>query len=209
MTQRVKGIEGLGKAERKRFRKDIRKNLLWHSFRESIDDAWQHLFDEYLCVLFWKKRLRRSLEYTRNAMNIGMTKSGVVMDYTPGSLSKVDEAIIEIKDEIARGIDVPSKNIELGFIEGIGSYFGEVVIRNMGGTWFFPPRTRLWAGRLHKDMSLFYDLWYVELSGSRIYALKTARLFWEGGRKAVSLAEAYRQISETGIGAHVSSSSDL
>ncbi len=199
MKPHAKGAEELTKAERKKIRKNIRKNLFWHSLRESVQDSWQYLFDYYICVLFWKKRLRRSLEYTRNAMNIAMVKSGVVMDYTPESLSKVDEAIIEIKDEIARGIDVPSKNIEWGFIEGIGSYLGEVVIRNIGGTWIFPPRTKLWAGRLHKDMSLFYDLWYVESSSSRIYALKTARLFWEGGHKAISLAEAYRQISEGGL----------
>lgn len=209
MAQHAKGVEELSKAERKQIRKDIRKNLFWHSCRDSIGDAWQHLFDEYLCVLFWKKRLRRSLEYTRNAMNIAMVKSGVVMDYTPESLSKVDEAILEIKDEIARGIDVPSKNIELGFIEGIGSYFGEVVIRNIGGSWVFPPRTKLWAGRLHKDMSLFYDLWYVESSGRRVCALKVARMFWEGGRKATSLAEAYKQISEREEGILASSNPHL
>lgn len=190
------GRQEMTKADRKKLRKNIRKNLFWYSFREVMRDSWQHLFDQYLCVFFWKRRLRRSLEFTRNALGAAMLNEGVVLDFTPSILPKDEEVVLKLKDEIARGIWAPDKNIVWGFIEGFGSHLGEVIIRNKGGTWVFPRRTKLWSARLHKDMSLFYDLWYVESSGRRVYAIKIARLFWERGYDATSLVDAYKQVPE-------------
>ena len=195
----MNGNEMPGRAERKKLRKRIRKRMIWHSLWGFARDACQYLFDNYLFVLFWRKRLNRLLKITRDAVSAIVLRDGVVTDCTPECLSEIDQSILQWREEITRGVDVPSRRVELGIVIGLGSHLGEVVIRSIGGRWVFPPRTRLWAGHIHRDMSLFYDLWYVDSLGRRIYALKIAGLFWEGNHNAPSLAEAYRQISGSAL----------
>jgi len=170
-----------------------------YAFRGFLHDVRQELFDRFFCILFWRRRLRRSLEYTRNAVGQGLLEWGVVTDYTPISLKKVDAAIMGSLQELSEKESVRlTRNQTWGYFEGLGSYLGEVIIRNMAGEWVFPSRRLLWRARLSRDLSLFYDQWYVNLNGNLIPVIKIARLRQDGSGRVRSLAEVYEQIATKG-----------
>jgi hypothetical protein len=60
---------------------------------------------------------------------------GMLLDYSPESLIKVDQLLANYGHSRGNG------DRNMGLVELVVSYFGEVVRRNLGGTWFekIPP----------------------------------------------------------------------
>lgn len=188
-----------GKTDKKRLRRDLKLNRNRYQAKVAWKNVKRELFDRFFCVFFWTKRLRRSLEYTRNAVSSSLLTDAVVTDYSPRSLGNIDESILSSLEEIGRKEGVtPSRSLTWGWYEGLGSYFGEVIIRNLGGKWVFPPPKRIWQARFRRDMSLFYDFFFVDLNGSLIPVIKIARLRQDGSGRVRSLSQAYEQIAVSG-----------
>ena len=177
----------------------IRRRNTVFSLRGSLRRLNQTLFDRVFCVFFWRKRLLRSLEYTRNAVIQGLIEWGIAVDYSPDSLERIDSAILGSLQELEDKEEVRmSRNQRWGYYEGLGSYFGEVIIRNITGEWVFPSRRLLWRARISRDPSTFYDRWCVNSRGILIPAIKIARLRQDGSGRVRSLSHAYEQIAFSG-----------
>ena len=184
----------------KKARKKIKKRLIWYSFKDFIKEWYQEQFEYYFLILSWDKRMKRSLEYTRKLMSSDMIYWwNIVTDFTIGSLDRIDKKSTSNLMTFCKDEGIPyNENMIWGWYEGLGSYFGEVIIRNLGGIWEFPPRELLRRARRAKNLSIFYDQFYVNINGNRIPVIKVARLKLDGSGEVQSLRQAYEQIASTG-----------
>jgi hypothetical protein len=64
-----------------------------------------------------------------------LTKKGLSLDYSPESLVRIDQVLANYGHGKGNG------DQNMGLVELIGAYFGQVVRRNIGGNWFenIPP----------------------------------------------------------------------
>ena len=188
------------KSERKQLRKRIRKRLWLYALRDFARDSRRYLFDNYLYHFFWKKRLRRVIEGSISRRSVHFLRgAGIVYDYTPESLSKIDEVIAQWREEMSSDpmFSEGSKAFR-AFVEAEGSYLGEVITKRIGGEWVFPYRWKLWLSRAQRDSTIFYDDWVVLLNDQRIPVMKISMCCWKGDEQAPTLRGAYDRIESTG-----------
>jgi hypothetical protein len=76
-----------------------------------------------------------------------------------------------------------------------GSYFTEVIIRNLGGKWKYPSRVLvffcLWAGYI----SPVYRHWYLIVGKQKVPVFEIVRRRLEMGARELSLVQVYSEIA--------------
>jgi len=81
----------------------------------------------------------------------------------------------------------------LGYIVGVGAYFGETLVRNFMGDWRFPPRIFLFWAYLIRSPSFYYDRLRVVAANRSVYVVRIARNVWEG-RAGISFFGTYKDL---------------
>ena len=105
------------------------------------------------------------MERVANLLVIDVGKQGVSLDYSGESLRAIDRLLAGYGSDRGNG----DKN--MGLVDLVGAYFGEVVRRHYGGEWFenIPPdnATGLWIDR-RSDMWLWcHAVVYKQLENGR------------------------------------------
>ena len=75
------------------------------------------------------------MERVANLLVADVGKQGLVLDYSSGSLKDVDKLLVSYGSAPSNG------DRNMGLVNLVGAYFGEVVRRQFGGDWFedIPP----------------------------------------------------------------------
>jgi hypothetical protein len=121
-------------------------------------------------------------------------------NYSPDGLSIMDGNVGESAEEIYAKEDIRSTpSLLWSFYRLYGTYFGDVIVRNLGGEWEIPSSIRLTLSRLLWWPELLFFHWNVKLNGKRIPVFKIAKWRFDGSGRVPSLAEAYDRIKSTGM----------
>lgn len=141
------------------------------------------------------------LKESREAEEIISYESGCVLDYSPQSLKRIDEFNLTLKalKELGNTFGFP-------FVyAGEGSFFAEVILRNIGGEWRYPSEARLAVmhfllsmGIAPLAMNIAFRRCDIELNGRFIPVLKIAKMRLKGDKRVRSLFETYEKIRTTG-----------
>jgi hypothetical protein len=116
-------------------------------------------------------------------------------DYSIRSLKELDVSIPDSLKEMLMGDGYNPGLAETWlFYAGLGSYFGEVLIRNLNGRWRYPNRLTVLLANFAGRPDWIYRHWYVTVGGKRIPVFKIAEHRWSVGREQASLMKAYQEI---------------
>lgn len=194
-TLRVpRGLQELPtRAERNHMRKQYRKLDGRHDSEGHLSEASDDSLPPRLSREFLKLHLRTTRDNFWKAHSTEMNP-----DYSPGSLSQLDEDLPEnLSEEIRlRGFN-PAPDVLWAFHSGLGSYLGEVLIRNLGGEWRYPSRIVTFLAWLLNRPRLLYRFWYVIVRGKRVAVFEIARRREILGPKRASLARAYEDVARS------------
>lgn len=123
------------------------------------------------------------------------------LDFSPESIkNKVDSLEMEYMLNEWREKKIKHKPLLglLGLTESVGGYFGEVIVRNLGGEWSFPRWWRFYVSEIIGRPGIFFDHYFVIHKGNKIPVLKIARWRFDGSGRVKSLYEVYKEIEATG-----------
>jgi len=126
---------------------------------------------------------------------------GEYFDFTPESIrDKCDLTDLEgmLRDGRERKIKHKPLLVLLGVTESVGGYFGEVIVRNLGGEWSFPRWWRFYFSEIVGRPGVDMDHYFVIHKGNKIPILKIARWRFDGSGRVKSLYEVYKEIEATG-----------
>jgi vacuolar-type H+-ATPase subunit E/Vma4 len=117
-------------------------------------------------------------------------------DYSPRSLAQLDDDLPEnlAAEAESRGTQVDSKML-WAFHAGLGSYFGEVLVRNLGGEWRYPNRLAAILSSLLNRPDILYGHWYVMIGKLKVRVFQIAYLREAFGKERASLLKAYEKIA--------------
>ncbi len=129
----------------------------------------------------------------------GVLQRYMNVDYSVESLAVLDRRVLaQTPEEFRRRISVrkdQSSPSMWSFFMGPGSYFAEVIIRNLGGKWKYPSRILvffcLWAGYINPA----YRHWYVVVGKQKVPVFEIMKRRLEMGEKEVSLTQVYHEIA--------------
>ncbi len=152
---------------------------------------------EQLKSLHGRDFLVKSIAYYSDLFIEAIGKYGVdLSDYAPYKLKMIDQHFFESAKEACLGEGIPlEEGILLAVYHAVGSYFGVVIVRNLGGAWRHPSILRFWLSRLLGRPTLLFDHWYVVAKGKRIPVFKIARWRCDGSGRVLSLTEVYGRIA--------------
>jgi hypothetical protein len=149
-----------------------------------------------------KHHLREFLEFQRRftlEMFLTLARNLVIHpDYTPESLDRLDRHGAETpapwKDVVEswkeRGLGSPATLWLLHMMPGV--YFGEVLVKNLGGRWQPPNRVLAILGFLRPGV--LYRHWYVIVGRRKVPVFELARR-WDVTGRTESLSRAYQWIA--------------
>lgn len=118
-------------------------------------------------------------------------------DFSVDSLEAFDRQVLartpeEFKKRTA-ALDPRTSSMWVWYV-GPGSYFAEVIIRNLGGQWKYPSRILvffcIWAGYI----SPVYHHWYVTVGKQKVPVFEIMKRRLEMGANQVSLVRIYSEI---------------
>jgi hypothetical protein len=125
-----------------------------------------------------------------------LTSMEFVTDHTPKSLVSLDEFMKNLK--WAGWGPQPrndwEENILQLFLLGAGSYFGEVVVRNIGGKWCYPGLLRRYWGSKTASFGFSYGQVSVKVNGRKTRLLELARSVFDND-PAASFWQAFQSLS--------------
>lgn len=152
---------------------------------------------EELKSLRGQEFLEKSIEYFRASFEATYLRGGIDLSgYSLENLRVIDHSIIESAARICSEEGIPlDSGILWSVYHGVGSYFGTVIVRNLGGRWRTPSTLRFWLSHILGRPGILFDHWYVELKGERIPVFKIARWRCDGSGRVPSLAKAYEKIA--------------
>ncbi|MFY9606717.1 MAG: hypothetical protein WAS24_08335 [Thermoplasmata archaeon] len=152
---------------------------------------------EKLKSLRGREFLERSIEYFRNVIETSYSQVGYnLAGYSPEKLRVIDSDVTGSAKEACAREGVPAEpGILWSAYHGIGSYFGTVIVHNLGGHWRTPSTVRFQLSQMLGRPGILFDHWYVELNGKRIPVFKIARWRCDGSGRVKSLAEVYERIA--------------
>ena len=99
-------------------------------------------------------------------------------DFTDRSLQKLDKLLPTVAPLPCT--TAPQRAANLGYIVGVGAYFGETLVRNFMGDWKFPSRIFLFWAYMIQSPSFYYDRLRVVAANRSVQVVKIARNVWEG-----------------------------
>jgi hypothetical protein len=146
---------------------------------------------------------RRFLEHQlklASELGLKVIRDYLSPDYSVESLERMEHHVLpqtpeQFKEQI-RALEDQSVPRLWFFSMGFGSYFGEVIIRNLGGKWKYPSRILvflcLWGGYI----SPVYRHWYVVVGKQKVPVFDIMKSRLEMGAKGVSLVRIYREIEK-------------
>jgi hypothetical protein len=119
-------------------------------------------------------------------------ESGIdISSHRPGDLEVIDQLIDERLRETLRHGNAGYERATLA----LGSYLGEVIVRNLGGEWHFPRFHQLLVVLISKDVFKADKYWFVVLGGEEIHVFDAARKAIEGTSNTHSLSGFYHQLA--------------
>jgi len=138
--------------------------------------------------------------FLRRGLDRSLLSKSIVLDYTDISLKKIDDCFsMNLKKDFENiGIHDVELHELLSMYLGIGSYFGEVIIQNIGGEWIIPSRWKYWRARIAGDYIILFNNWYIYLKGHQIPVMNIAKGKLDGSGRVKSLYEAYKKIESRG-----------
>jgi len=149
-------------------------------------------------------RFKLQIMIDREATRTADIAGGV--DYSQDGLKKIDEYFSKksLKEKMKEPKiaeyfygDTGARNLLLSVTSGVGGYFGETIVRCLGGKWVFPSNEEFLIGfKLHEDMKFLHDRTYVRFKGNLIPVMTIAQMRLED--KIPSLADVYEKIRTTG-----------
>jgi hypothetical protein len=150
-------------------------------------------------------RIRRFLEFQlkiASEISLKAARKLIDPDYTPESLERLERWETQSPEDFhakvlpnrtEHGLD--NSPAQLWFLHmGLGSYFGEVLVRNLGGRWRYPSRFLVIMAILFSQPDMVYRHWYVVVGKQKIPVIELARRRAIMGAKE-SLVEVYREIA--------------
>ena len=155
---------------------------------------------EQLKLLRGREFLEKSIVCFDGLFVDAIMRMGVdISDHSPERLRAIDDHFFESAREacLKEGIP-PEPGILWSMYHGVGSYFGTVIERNLGGKWRTPSVLRLWLSQILGNPAILFDHWYVESRGNRIPVFKIARWRCDGSGRVTSLAQEYEKIVSKG-----------
>lgn len=160
--------------------------------REEETISWERLKS-----LRGKSYLEESIEFYRKGFMTIWFRDGLdLSSYSEECLKALDN---DIKDDagkvLNRGSKEAASNTLWTLYHMLGSYFGTVIARNLGGHWRTPSALRYWQSRLLWNPAFLFDYWYVELNGNMIPVFKIVRWRCDGSGRVKSLTEVYERIA--------------
>ena len=123
-----------------------------------------------------------------------------ISDHSPERLRVIDGHVFESAKEACLKEGVPPEpGILWSMYHGLGSYFGTVIVRNLGGRWRTPSTLRFWLSQILGRPGILFDHWFVELDRKKIPVFKIARWRGDGSGRVKSLTEAYEEVASKGF----------
>lgn len=127
------------------------------------------------------------------------SRNEAIADYAPSSLARFDESLSnDIRSEIPRmGHPEPDLETLWFFYAMLGSYFGDVLVHNLGGNWRYPNSLVALVGLTFGRPDWIYRRWYVVVGRRKIPVFVIAMRRHTLGRDKASLVKAYEEIART------------
>lgn len=132
-----------------------------------------------------KYRVRKFLEWQRELsmkVFIGGTGRVITANYTPGSLEALEPLLPKTSDEwrselqpYAEAHGFTSQALLWALHMPTGSYFGEVLVRSLGGKWRHPSSVLGVLALLLSRPGLVYRHWYVVVGKQKVPVYELAR----------------------------------
>ncbi len=145
-------------------------------------------------------------KYTKEFLQIHLNKlredfwktalKGGIRDYSPNNLRRFDEELSEnIMGAFAKeGCPDPSL-ATLWYVYAIlGSYFGDVIVHNLGGVWSYPNRLVVILALLFGRPDWVYKRWYVRVGRQKVSVFIIAMKRQTLGRARAPLTTAYDKV---------------
>jgi hypothetical protein len=112
------------------------------------------------------------------------------------SLEELDTSLPQsIEDEL----NSLGRNVDIATLwtlhAGLGSYFGEVLVKELNGRWRYPSRFLTMVAWLLHRPDVLYRHWYVVVGAQRVPVFEIARRRETLGREKASLVDAYKRIA--------------
>lgn len=181
----------LTKADRKRMRKQYRALAAKDEYEEP-PSATQEKLPPRWSRDFLELHLKTALDSFWVATSLEMNP-----DFSPESLTQLDLNLPEnLSEEIRCRGHEPASSIMWAFHAGLGSYFGEVLVRTHRGAWRYPGRLVVLLAWLLNRPDILYRHWYVVVGRQRVPVFEIARRRETLGRERASLAKAFEEIAK-------------
>jgi hypothetical protein len=117
-------------------------------------------------------------------------------DHSPKSLARLDDDLPESITEEAKRKGYKFDNRTMwAFHAGLGSYFGEVLVRNLDGEWKYPNRLAVAFAFLLNRPDILYRHWFVVVGKLKVRVFDIARRRETLGKEKASLFKAYEEIA--------------
>lgn len=153
-----------------------------------------------------KRYMEMCLTYYRQKFTVFACEAGYspyfhdwLHNHSPDGLSIMDGNIGESAEDIYANEGINSTpSLLWSFYRLYGTYFGDVIVQNLGGEWVIPSSIRLALSRLLWWPELLYFHWYVRLNGKRIPVFKIAKWYLDGTGRVPSMTDAYKRIESSG-----------
>jgi hypothetical protein len=127
----------------------------------------------------------KAIEFVRE--NSGIDISG----HKPEDLQALDRLLgPRLRELLLRG-DAGYERASLA----IGSYLGEIIVRNLGGRWRFPKPVQTLVILISRDRFKADKYWFVLLDGEEVHVFRAAREAIDQTSSKSSLYEFYRQLA--------------
>jgi len=132
-------------------------------------------------------------------MGIAVLRQFMTVDYSVESLQVLDRRALsqtpeEFRNDIKEMKDQSLASMWFNYMK-FGSYFAEVIMKNLGGRWRYPNRILvffcLWAGYI----SPAYRHWYLVVGKQKVPVFEIMRRRLEMGAKEESLVKVYNEIA--------------
>lgn len=115
-----------------------------------------------------------------------------ISSFRPEDLKRIDDRLSDAFRHDAHAVPGALQ----GSVMGIGSYVGEVFVRNLGARWHFPNVFQAFLQTRSSDDARADRYWYVVLNGRKAYVFRAAREAIERTSAGFSLYHFYRDWEE-------------
>jgi len=183
--------ESLSREERKKLRKHYIALAANQEQRDAADEVKSKSLPPRYSKAYLSLHLKAVHENFWIAHSIEMNP-----DHSPKSLAQLDDDLPEsiTKEAERKGYEFDNRTV-WAFHAGLGSYFGEVLVRNLGGEWRYPNRLAVAFALLLNRPDILYRHWFVVVGKLKVRVFEIARRRETLGKERASLFKAYDEIA--------------